>query len=209
MFIPLSMRSTRWACFACASSSFRSRTELVPPRAAQRPIWPLGGFGRAAQPSAPAQLGASSALFLDRRSQVRLMPCTPAESARQPRCYGVTLRMPCLLSFVARIVVFPGFFAVIKPFRAWATDLGVTCHVASFAGPWRRGTAMMIQDARVIVARVRDGAPDLEVRLSNGLVLEVLTLSAGYECWQTCDPSGRCVVSGGRDASTWLEHPPK
>ena len=63
-------------------------------------------------------------------------------------------------------------------------------------------TAM--RNAHVIAARIRDGAPDLEVRLSNGLTLEVLVFSSGYECWETTDPSGRCVVvSGRRDASTW------
>jgi len=59
-------------------------------------------------------------------------------------------------------------------------------------------------NARVVGARVRDHVPDLEIRLSNGLILEVLALSAGYECWETCDPAGRCVVvNGSRDASTW------
>jgi hypothetical protein len=62
------------------------------------------------------------------------------------------------------------------------------------------------RDALVVSARVRAGAPDLEVRLSNGLVLEVLALSAGHECWQARDPSGRCVVvHGSRDAATWQE----
>lgn len=38
--------------------------------------------------------------------------------------------MPVLLSLLARIVVLPVLFAVIKPFRTAATDFGVTCHFA-------------------------------------------------------------------------------
>ena len=60
--------------------------------------------------------------------------------------------------------------------------------------------------ARIERVRVRDGAPDLELHFSNRLTLEVLALSAGYECSEVRDPSGRCVdVTGSRDASTWQE----
>lgn len=63
-----------------------------------------------------------------------------------------------------------------------------------------------LRGSRVNTVRVRDGAPDLELCLSNGLVLEVLALSMGYECWETRDPAGRCVVvSGSRTASVWQE----
>jgi hypothetical protein len=60
--------------------------------------------------------------------------------------------------------------------------------------------------ATIVDARVRDGAPDLVLRFENGVTLELLALSSGYECRQTRDPSGRClVVSGSRHASTWTE----
>jgi hypothetical protein len=63
-----------------------------------------------------------------------------------------------------------------------------------------------LQGTRIVGARVRGGPPDLEVRFGNGLLLEVLALSSGYECWQVRDPTGRCiVVHGNRDSSTWQE----
>lgn len=71
-----------------------------------------------------------------------------------------------------------------------------------------RAARTALHGAHVLEARVRAGAPDLELRLSNGLMLELLALSSGYECWQVCDPAGRCVVvSGSRAASCWQEAP--
>ena len=61
-----------------------------------------------------------------------------------------------------------------------------------------------VRDRRVARVNVRSTAPDLVIELDGGVVLEILALSVGYECWQTCDRSGRSVVvSGSRHASTW------
>lgn len=72
------------------------------------------------------------------------------------------------------------------------------------------GTARTaLRNARIEGARIREGAPDLELCFSGGLVLEALALSRGYESWEIRDPTGRClVVHGSRDASTWHDQPP-
>jgi hypothetical protein len=63
-------------------------------------------------------------------------------------------------------------------------------------------------NATIRSARLGSGAPDLEIILTNGVRLEVLALSRGYECWQVSDPSGRCVVvHGSGHASAWLQPP--
>jgi hypothetical protein len=62
--------------------------------------------------------------------------------------------------------------------------------------------------ARVTEVKIRNAAPDLVIRFDNGVVLELLVLSSGYECWETSDASGRCVTTNGnRDASTWRQKP--
>jgi hypothetical protein len=63
-----------------------------------------------------------------------------------------------------------------------------------------------IGDARIERACIGERAPDLRLHFANGLVLEVLALSRGYESWETCDPDGRCfVVRGSRNVSTWQD----
>ena len=58
----------------------------------------------------------------------------------------------------------------------------------------------------VSAARIAAAAPDLELLLDNGLRLQVLADSRGYECWQVTDPSGVAVaVSGSGVASTWFD----
>ena len=62
--------------------------------------------------------------------------------------------------------------------------------------------------ARVTSATVGEFAPDLVLRFEGGLVLELLTTSFAYECWEVADPSGRhVVVNGSRGAFTWREAP--
>ena len=62
---------------------------------------------------------------------------------------------------------------------------------------------------RIVRAAIRSGAPDLEIHLEGGFLLELLALSQGYECWQVEDPSGRCVIAhGNREMSTWRGRQP-
>jgi hypothetical protein len=68
----------------------------------------------------------------------------------------------------------------------------------------RAAALAAVRDRRVVRVSVRSTAPDLVIELDGGVVLEILALSVAYECWQVCDPAGRCVVvSGSRHASTW------
>jgi hypothetical protein len=83
-------------------------------------------------------------------------------------------------------------------------------HGHRFGGPEPTDAAALASQATsasaVVAARVGASAPDLELRLENGVVLQVLALSSGYECWQLTDPSGvAIVVNGSRDAATWTD----
>ena len=60
----------------------------------------------------------------------------------------------------------------------------------------------------VSAAHIDAAAPDLELLLDNGLRLQVLADSRGYECWQVTNPSGVAVaVAGSGAASTWFDQP--
>jgi hypothetical protein len=62
------------------------------------------------------------------------------------------------------------------------------------------------KDALVKSVEIRKGAPDLLIRFDDGVLLEILASSWGYECWEARNPEGRCVVThGNRSASWWTE----
>ena len=100
-------------------------------------------------------------------------------------------------------------------------------HLCTHGGPWRlstregmflcsddlpsaeagvEGARGALERVHVVAAEVGAPAPDLVLRLENGLVLELLATSVGYECWETCDPTGRCLTTmGTRAASRWQQ----
>jgi hypothetical protein len=100
--------------------------------------------------------------------------------------------------------------------RLLTSDKMIACshdHGHSFGRPAPLdAAAMAIAEtmASVIVGVwIDDAAPDLVIEFENGRILQILTTSNGYECWQTCEPSGRCVVvNGSRHAWTWQNEPP-